>query len=252
MADTSHQVNPPDPEVIRREMEETRASLAEKLEVLEKKVTDTVEEATEAVSETVESVKETVAGTVETVKETVESTVETVKENVQSTFESVYDTLNLSAQVERHPWLMVGGSVVVGFLGGYLASSSDRRSTGSSSAGRSEPASEPRYSAPAWTPSPEPEPRREPRREGPSWVSQLLSVFGSEVDKLKGMAIGTLGGVVRDLITEAVPENLRPKLTEIVNDLTSKLGGEKIEGRVLPESQCQREAHTGTHASSHS
>src|SRR5262245_55877302 len=95
------------PKVIRHQMEETRASLTEKLETLEHQVVGTVQGATSAVTETVENVKEAVAETVETVKGTVRETVETVKE-----------TFDLSRQVDRHPWLMVGGSVALGFLCG--------------------------------------------------------------------------------------------------------------------------------------
>lgn len=108
MAD-QQQVDTPDPETIRKQMEQTRSALTQKLEVLEKKVTDTVAEATSAVAETVTTVKDKVESTVETVKDTVESTVETVSE-----------ALNLRLQVERHPWAMVGGSMAVGFLGGLF------------------------------------------------------------------------------------------------------------------------------------
>jgi hypothetical protein len=59
-------------EVIRDEMEQTRASLADKLGALEEQVRETVSGATEAVSSTVEGVKDvvsTVSDTVDSVKE---------------------------------------------------------------------------------------------------------------------------------------------------------------------------------------
>jgi phosphate uptake regulator len=70
------------PEVIRLQMEETRASLSEKLETLEQQVVGTVQDARAAVTDTVETVKEAVHETVETVK----------------------DTFDIGAQMQRHPW----------------------------------------------------------------------------------------------------------------------------------------------------
>src|SRR5262245_43281642 len=97
-----------DPEVIRRQMEAQRASLAEKLDTLENKIVRTVDDAREAVAETVQTVKDSVQSSVDTVKDTVSSSVETVKE-----------TLDVRLQVQRHPWAMFGGSVAVGFVAGW-------------------------------------------------------------------------------------------------------------------------------------
>jgi ElaB/YqjD/DUF883 family membrane-anchored ribosome-binding protein len=98
-----------EPEVIRQQMCDTRASLQDKLETLEQQVTDTVQGAAEAASETVQTVKEAVQDTVEAVKSTVENTVESVK-----------DTLSLSKQVEAHPWGMFIGAALVGYAGTRL------------------------------------------------------------------------------------------------------------------------------------
>lgn len=248
MAD-QQQVTPEDPEVIRRQMEQTRASLAEKIEVLEQKVTGTVEEAANAVTETVQEAKEAVAETVETVKETVENTVETVKGTVESTVDAVRDALDITGQVQRHPWLMVGGSVAVGFLGGLFLGPARPRyynePVGSFGPG-SEPVPE-REAVYTWAPAErEPEMRREPERQQPGWWDWMQSTFGSEIDKLKGMAIGTLAGVVRDMVGQAVPENIKPMVTDVINNVTTKLGGEPIQGRVLPET----EGHDGRSSSS--
>ena len=79
-------------EVIRERMEETRSSLADKVDALENTIMGTVESATHSVAETVETVKEKVEGTVETVKE----------------------AFNLRRHIERHPWLAMGVSVATG------------------------------------------------------------------------------------------------------------------------------------------
>jgi len=252
MAD-QQQVIPDDPEVIRRQMEQTRSSLAEKLEVLEQKVTDTVEGATSAVTETVQEAKEAVAETVDTVKETVSNTVESVKETVESTVESVRETFDITGQVQRHPWAMVGGSVALGFLGGLFlgpTGSRHRAAPFTSSGPQPEPEREASY---AWSPPQhEPETYREHAREQPGWFDWLQSTFGPEINKLKGMAIGTLAGVVRDMVTQAVPENVKPMLTDMINDVTTKLGGENIKGRILPEAQSHEESGARPHASSYS
>jgi len=57
-------------------MEETRASLTEKLGTLEQKVVGTVENATTVVTETVDAIKETVHETVATVQDGVKDSVE--------------------------------------------------------------------------------------------------------------------------------------------------------------------------------
>ncbi len=246
MAD-HQQVNSPDPDTLRHQMEQTRTSLAEKLEVLEQKVTTTIEEATEAVSDTVETVKETVAETIGTVKETVTDTVGTVKNTVASTVEAVRETLDLKAQVQQHPWLMVGGSFAVGFLGGCFLG--PKRPGEAALWSPSEAAAEPEsLSTPTWSPlsSREFETRGAPRRPG-LW-DQLLSAFGSEFDKLKGMAIGAIGSAVRDVVTESLPEQFKPRVTDIIQDFTAKLGGEVFPGRVLPETQDQQESPSSTRA----
>jgi len=236
-------------------MEQTRSSLAEKLEVLEQKVTDTVEGATSAVTDTVQEAKEAVAETVDSVKETVSNTVESVKETVESTVETVRDTFDITGQVQRHPWAMVGGSVALGFLGGLFLGPTSSRShaapfTPSGPDSEARPEREASY---AWSPPQhEPEPYRQTAREQPGWMDWLQSTFGPEINKLKGMAIGTLAGVVRDMVSQAVPENIKPMLTDMINDVTTKLGGETIKGRILPEEQSHEESRSRPPASSYS
>jgi hypothetical protein len=180
-------------------MEGTRTSLAEKLETLEQKVSTTVQETTSAVTETVETVKET----------------------VESSVEAVVDTLNLRLQTERNPWEMVGGSFALGFLGGWLMSSGEARSL-----------------PPPVPPSPVINGRRasllgaaeaEPAPQHASWLSQ----FSPEIEKLKGLAIATLTGLLRDTIAEAVPQSMRPHVTEVMDDLATHFGGKPLPSPVL-------------------
>src|SRR5260370_30074403 len=86
------------PEAIRAQMELTRAALAGKLGTLEEQVLDTVHNVTSAVTESAK----------------------TVKDAVDDTMNNVKDTLNLPLQMRRHPWVVVGGAVALGYLGGCL------------------------------------------------------------------------------------------------------------------------------------
>jgi ElaB/YqjD/DUF883 family membrane-anchored ribosome-binding protein len=218
------QVKSDDPEKIREEMERTRASLAEKLETLENKVTGTVQETVETVSEKVQETVAAVSDTVSSVKETMASSVETVKE-----------TFNIPLQVQRHPWAMVGGSFAVGLLGGWLLGGSSRTSRSSRSSLSAPMSGTGYYEEPAAH-------RRSGNgaafqgRQESGWLGSLFSSLAPEMDKLKGMAVGTLGTLVRDLITDALPENMRHQASQLIEDFTTRLGGQPLQGRLLPES----------------
>ena len=192
-----------DLEVIRHQMEETRSSLADKLETLETQLGETVEVATEAVSSTVETVQETV---------------ETVKE-----------TLDPRIQVERHPWLMMTGAVAAGYIAGCML---DFGPTRQASPPRPplEQWSAPRPSAPAPAQAPAPSAAK---KEGP---------FDSSIEKLKGLAIGSLMSIARELVSKIAPATLTTDLVSVVDDLTTRLGGKPL--RREPQStepECREE-----------
>jgi ElaB/YqjD/DUF883 family membrane-anchored ribosome-binding protein len=242
-------------EVIHEQMEETRESLARKLETLESQVAGAVENVTgtvEAVSNTVEQVKEAVTGTVETVKDSVTGTVETVKETVKETFD-------IAGHVRRHPWLGFGGAVALGFASGLLTrrllpapyGSRRQRARGvpTLSTLAEQPvrfngrrAAEPKAAeaAPTYEATAAP---REPA--GPSWLDSLTSTFGPEIQKLKGLAVGTALGIVREMIARSAPGELGTRLTELVDDVTTKLGGQVIQGPILERasSGCPGQEH---------
>jgi len=59
-----------------------------------------------------ETLENQVAGTVHSTKDAMGETVDAVKESVRA----VSEALDLPAQVQRHPWLVLGGSVALGVL----------------------------------------------------------------------------------------------------------------------------------------
>lgn len=191
---------------IRRQMEETRSALSEKLETLENQVVQTVQDATCAVSETVDNVKEAVQETVQSVKGTVENTVESVR-----------STFDLQRHMDEHPWACVGSAAAAGFISAYLFGG------GQSKAERTAP----RERRESWPRTGE---ERRPASAAPSGIGSL---FGDEFNKVRGIALGTLFGLVRDLVTEMVPQQLESQVTDLINRVTVKLGGEPVEGHLI-------------------
>jgi len=194
-----------DPEVIRTQMERTRTDLTEKLEAIEGQVVSTVKGTTDAVSETVDHVKEAVHETVEGVKH----------------------AFDIQAHFRNHPWLMLGGMVGLSFLATKLLTGRrsheeefERPAGSYRSAGardfiaRSEP-----------TPMPVSTPSAAKEEQGPSWLEGLMQKLAPSTHKIKEMGIGMTMGLVDQLLTSALPEHLRESAHEVLDSITTSLGG---------------------------
>jgi hypothetical protein len=68
-------------------------------------------------------------------------------------------------------------------------------------------------------------------------------MFDSEIHKLKALALSTMLGAVRDVITSSAPPQIAPQLGEIIDTATVKLGGEPIRGPVLSMFRPQHEGN---------
>jgi len=223
-------------------MEETRSDLTDKLSALEAQVnttvqatTDAVQSTTDAVTGTVESVKETVENvsdklheTVAGVTESVQQAVEDVKESVGETVKSVAETFNLKLQAERHPWVVFGGAVTVGCVGALLLGGSRQRSAPASSSWRRSSQGQ-ETGGKTKTPNGQAQ-SQQSSDAGQGWLWDKLGSF-------KGLAVGAMMGVVRDLVARAVPENLKERVSEEMDKLTKSVGGEPIQGALLSENQ---------------
>jgi ElaB/YqjD/DUF883 family membrane-anchored ribosome-binding protein len=223
-----------DTEVIRQQMAETRTSLSEKVEAVEELVASAVKETTQAVNKTVENVTDAVEGTVNTVKETVAGTVNTVKETVAGTVntvtdsvESVKNALDISGYVEKHPWLVMGGCVAVGYALGSMLGESQPHRAGSSTPARSayEPPASPSTSEAWGATSAAP---TSTGSAGGSLTSFIPDSWMPVIDKLKGLAIGTMSGVVGEMVMKAVPENIKNEVSQLLDDTTQRLGGTPV------------------------
>jgi ElaB/YqjD/DUF883 family membrane-anchored ribosome-binding protein len=203
-----------EPEVIRHQMEETRTSLTDKLESLERKVSDTVQGTATAV----------------------EGTIASVKDAVDDTLDNLRNVFDIPRQVDRHPWTMMAGSVAVGYLAGMLVPNGGgerkRRDTD--------------------VPPPESAALRNggvPRFESPSASSLAPAIadgssgvlekwgekFKEEIGELKSLAVGTTLGIIRDMVTPSIPAGTRTQIKELIDSITVKLGGKPYQEPVLPE-----------------
>jgi len=195
-----------DTDRLREQMANTRCSISEKLDLLERRVISTVEGATTAVADTVE----------------------TVKESVRESVHSVQTSLDPIRQVERNPWVTVAVSFGAGYAAGKLLEGNHGRAP-------STIIDQP----PAW-PHPSTSTHEMASNHGAhhtdsrsGLVRQLIEPLEPEVRKLKELGIGMLFGLVRDFLHEAAPESLRSRLTEVVDDVTRKMGGEPVKGPVF-------------------
>jgi len=202
---------PPETELIKQQMGQTRAALTEKLESLETKVVSTVGATTD-----------TVAQTVHEVGATVRETAQDVRATMHETMASVRDALDLSRQMQQHPWLMLGGSVLAGYVGGLVLDNLEHGRLPSLPIGAEQLLprnSEVRERIEEQPPA---------KRSGASFFRALAETFAPELDKLKRTALGMALGVVREKISESVAPHLREHVTELMDRVTVKLGGESL------------------------
>jgi ElaB/YqjD/DUF883 family membrane-anchored ribosome-binding protein len=266
-----------EPEVIQEQMEETRSALADKLGALTGKITGTVE----TVQETVENTVANISGTVESVQEAVTQTVEAVTETVENVgetaqvaVENVKEAFNIPKQFDRHPWLFVGGSVLLGFVGGKLVlrtlASSERdtfqdrgffghtHQQGSYRAAEHMPEYMEQASAPTSRPADYTAQSQEwdrgtesvnghggtaQHQESSSWLGSLVQRFLPDLNKVKELALGTLFATARDLVSQNLPPSIKPDVMNLFNDMAEHAGGKPIQGSVLEEGSDQQSGH---------
>jgi hypothetical protein len=221
-------------EHLHHQMMETRTALTEKLETLENQVIGSVHDATCAVSKTVASVKEAV-----------QDTVGSLKESVQDTVDSVKETVNIPHQVDRHPWVMVAGSVALGHVGGRILQRGteyrERPTYASRHMGFVAAPEGPREVRPATTP----DSAAPANGQHGGLLAQLGEQFAPELRKLKGTAIGTTFALLRDLITPSLPPAVGQRVREIMDDMTTKLGGDPLPEPILTPEESFHSAQRG-------
>jgi len=207
-------------EVIRDQMDETRASLANKLEALESQVRETVQSATDTVSSAVDVAKEVVSSVSEGAKQVVEKVSETV--------ETVKESLSVSHYVERYPWASLGAAVAAGFVAAQLLPSS--RSTSGDYSEALPPASSGGY-----FPAEQRSVKESPPQPQSKWTSALEGVWDRALTTVEELAVGTLMSAVKELVVNGLPQEWKGELTRVVDEMTTKLGGKVMHGNPLEE-----------------
>src|ERR671930_162794 len=95
---------------IRRDIEETRAAMSGKIELIEERVQETMEGAKSTVDSAMHGFKQ-IQETVEKAKSTADSIIESIKSTVDETIERAKSTSELIAQVNQNPWIMFGSAL---------------------------------------------------------------------------------------------------------------------------------------------
>lgn len=207
------------PELIEREMEQTRESLTEKVSLLENKVIGQLESATDTAQETVQSVQETVHTLKATVQETVQSVATTVQDTVRSLADGMKEALDVRQQVERHPAAMVGGATALGFVTGLIVFTGrsggrvpahTHRATGGMASGA------PIAAAPAVS-------------HRPAWLDDLFEMAGREVKKLAEQALSQASASLRRTVETQVPELIEGMVSRATHSHSAPAGARAYE-----------------------
>ena len=180
------------PELIEREMEQTRESLTHKVSLLEEKVIGQVEGATDTVQGTMESVQETVECVKTAVQDTVQSVSDTVKHSVRSMTEGMKEALDVRRHTIEHPWGMVGAAAAAGFVTGLIVF---RRAEPAVSGGE----------LPAYTPLPAAAPAAPAASQRPGWLNDILEMAGREVKEIAQQVISQAAAALKETARARVP-----------------------------------------------
>ena len=194
------------PETIRQQMEETRLQLNEKLETLELQVTETMQSTGTALNATVEAVQETV---------------ESVSDAVQDAVHSVSNAFDLGLQIERHPLIVLGGAVVLGYLASDFFAETAKKS---------ESLREPLPALSSFSNS-EIGSTEAPASRNVATVATAYESgrATSTWNQLRDVALGVLISVVQDITIRSVPR--------IVDYLTGDNGGADLRGPIKIDEQ---------------
>lgn len=89
--------------------------MAEKIEMIEERVNETMEGTKTTIDNVIHKVKD-VQGTIEDAKLTVDNLLDTIKQTMEETMERVKSTASLIEQVDQNPWIMFGSAILTGYI----------------------------------------------------------------------------------------------------------------------------------------
>jgi hypothetical protein len=105
---------------IKQDIEETRAAMDKKIEMIENRVHGTVEDAKSTVDAVINKVKhvhETILGA----KSKVDNIIESASIAMDETVERAKYTTYLAKEVNQNPWITLGSAVLLGYILGNLS-----------------------------------------------------------------------------------------------------------------------------------
>lgn len=123
-------------------------------------------------------------------------TVDAARQSLDIAAETAREIMDWREQFDKHPWAVLAGTVALGYAGASMLKESPRS--------------------------------RRARDERP-----LADYLEPELMRLKGLAIGALLGIVRDAVTKPASGAVEEELEDVIDDITTKLGGRPVEGPVL-------------------
>jgi archaellum component FlaC len=97
------------------DIENTRAVMAEKIDMIEDRVNQTMDGTKSTIDNVMHKVKD-VQGTIEEAKSTVDNLLDTIKQTMEETMERVKSTASLIEQVDQNPWIMFGSAILTGYI----------------------------------------------------------------------------------------------------------------------------------------
>jgi len=198
------------PELIEREMEQTRESLTEKVSLLEQKVVGQIQSAADAVQDTVQCVKSAV-------QDTVQSVTGTVSHSVQSLTDGVKDVLDIQRHTRENPWAMVGGAAAAGFVTGLLVFR--RESSGTSL---------PAYQPTPFTSEPAGRPAAPSVSHRPAWLNDLFDMAGQEFKKLAEQALAAATTSLRQTVQTGIPKLIERAVPDVGACRTDQATGDGV------------------------
>jgi ElaB/YqjD/DUF883 family membrane-anchored ribosome-binding protein len=171
---------------------------------------------------------------VEAIKDTLESATAGIKDAAQSVSQAV----DLHRQVQEHPWLVVGGSIALGFLAAQLLEGTEQAVSASPQM-RSPPAQ------PSSQEAGDGEARGAPSAESTSRESAglgkslggLTTWLGEQLNEAKGFATTAIMNYVHSLVAHGL---------DTLQDQVGRQGG-RDEGRETPRPQQPSEPLQGAH-----
>src|SRR5215475_8787855 len=104
---------------LEKDIEDTRAVMTEKIDMIEDRVNETMEGTKATIDNVMEKVKG-VQETIDSTKSTIDNILETIKHTMEETIERVKYTSTVIEQVDQNPWIMLGSAVLTGYVLGGL------------------------------------------------------------------------------------------------------------------------------------